>query len=77
MIMIMETVISDGISPSFLISTPAVPPGTRAGRQLDGPGADPNLSAKRRLPKHEYDLISPPDEFSCVGLRHCQRVLML
>lgn len=53
-----------------------VPPSSQARRQFGGPGADPKSECiKQRLLKHKYDLISPPDEFSCVGLWHCQRAL--
>lgn len=66
-----------GFPRSLFISTLAVPPGTQTDRQLGGPGADPKYERRATSPEAQlqYDLISPPDEFSCVGLRHCQRVL--
>ena len=58
-----------GFPRSFFISTLTVRPGTRADRRLVVQTLIQHLSVEQRLIEHSYDLISPPDEISCVGLR--------
>lgn len=63
---IMETVISDGISPLIPHFHPR-----RTSRLTDNLAVQApvqNLRVKQRLLKHKYDLISPPDEFFVCGL---------